>query len=220
MGRGHKDTSDDKAAGIRAPIQLRTNSNPCSTNVDVFTDSYVSIEDDYTGDADFAQIRQIGWDNDYLPGGPETHCKFWAIGIGAPHDYACSHADQTITYFRVDVVSLIGSNQVWVYDCGQTNWTSGCTVEGMDSVPNKYEVDALTETADSCDYTIAGSASNSVNIGTSSHPIETKNDIGDSFSTHDMEINRADPYGCGHWHKNWQGSPTFTIQTWDDRNSS
>jgi hypothetical protein len=219
FGRYHTDT-DGRVAGIRAPIKLRRDSALCSSS-NAFTANYISIEDDNSGSVDFGQIDQIGWDDGAynVPNGLSSpYCKFWAIGLGQPHDYSCSISDSTYTYFMVRIDAAATPDIIHIYDCGQSSGYTSCTLKGQENAPDKARSTVTAETNFPGQIHTLGSGGNPVNYGTSAFPIEQKNDTSSSWSSGvSMENALADQAGISNYHMAWDGTSKI-LSTWDDRN--
>jgi hypothetical protein len=86
--------------GIRAPIKNRTDGLLCTpASVGAFSATWIAIQDNNS-----ANLVQIGFDHDFNSNGIHQYCRFWAIGLGIPHDYYCNgDPDDTFVYFRIEV---------------------------------------------------------------------------------------------------------------------
>jgi hypothetical protein len=221
MGRSHPDSGDQRVAGMHAPLQLREDSYLCdasSQGIYTLSSQWLGLQDNYAGDQDYGQIRQLGYTHEPHPG---PYCLFWAAGIGIPHEYNCSVTDNQYEFIQIVAVSQSGPNVISIQDCGHSNYDS-CFEQGNGGTPNEYRASAVSE--DSPDNTncppqiqTAGSSGNPVNYGTLDHAIHIKENIGDTWDLHQLGQDTGNQFCSGQYKYQWD-STNYKMTSWDSRN--
>jgi hypothetical protein len=219
IGRQHYDSSDGIVAGIRAPILLRKNSNLCSPDADQsFVSPWIGIQSETN-----SSLGQIGWDHE-----PATYggfCKFWANGLGTPHDYVCGFDDSTTNYFQVlEFPGGTGPDYYEMFDChGDSTYnSSNCDIKGSQNAWASSDAAALTETnygGSACTDQIGGSSGNPVTFGNSTDSIQIMNTMFGSWLPWNLEISTTPT--CGHYKTSYTNTgSTSLLSNWDNRNVS
>jgi hypothetical protein len=204
--------------GVRAPILIRLDGSLCAnTTHTAFATAWIAIQDQNS-----QGITQIGYDRHFNSDGSTSHCRFWAIGTGAPHYYDCDDSNGTFVYFRI-VQYLIGANPFYmVEDCGTASggFNNNCTTENATQAAYAAPQGAVfseTDYGDSlsgCPTQMLGDNTNPVLYGNSSWDLNGKNSSG--WATRGWVFNG--PFGCS---GDYKGETTFDgVGTWDSRNTS
>lgn len=143
-----------------------------------------------------------------------TSTAGFAAGTGQKHPYDCSEDEETYAYFAVEKLS---STKLEILDFGETSAYSDCTVKYSGKPLDADQADAISETNFPGTIRTLGSLSSPVNYGTSSYPLELKNDDTDSFGT-SVTLDNAisDKYNISDYKMAWDSS-TKILSTWDDR---
>jgi len=206
------------AAGVQAPVQLWANSNICnaSSGEGDQASSWISIVPSTGG-----LIAQIGFTKviDNPSTGSVRTCRFWAIGSGQGHVYACG-ADSTgdRVWFRITAMPNADGMGHYYYleDCGPDVNYDGCVTKNLTQPAwSDGQAYILSEVSYGCQDQMPGSSSSRVSFGTSTFPIKAQNGYGDAWAVRSLGGYLYGPCGTSHFHYSVT-NPIVT--TWDDRN--
>lgn len=200
--------------GVRAPIKKRTDGTVCSGGTETsFSASWIAIQT-----SNGTAITQIGFIHQAISGGSEF-CRFWAIGSGAVHDYACGTSGNDVyEYFQIQnyVDPATHAHYYDIEDCGTSGYGS-CTSE--DATAPTYSnpwgvVAAENDYGKGCLTNLMGYSADPQNVGTSANPLQWQNSVGGTWATKTMS---SSPAQC----TDYRGSFSNTVfSSWDSRNSS
>lgn len=212
-------TTGNFAAGIEAPVQVRTSSRVCVALPGFEADAvsaWIALEPD-----NGSLIVQMGFAKfviNQITGAAQL-CRFWAIGKGQIHAYgACEPNSGDFVWFRITAKPDPDTGQGHFYylqDCGTDGGYDGCvTKNAAQPAWGDAWAPELSEVSYPCGDQIMGGPSAKENIGTVTYPIKGQNSFGGTWALRGMS---EFPNGHCSGHYNEFTSDTF-IQTWDDRN--
>ncbi len=209
--------TDAVVAGIRAPVQLRTDGTVCSGGPEPgFAATYVAINNTAG-----SEIDQIGFIHVYDSSlGAGKYCRFWAIDGGGAHAYLCAH-DSNDTYVYFQVIEFYDpdtrQNYYSAEDCGTVGGYDSCTSHNSSQQAFASAFAFVSAETDfgraACTVKIMGSASDEENIGNSSYAVEGEHHIGDSWGTKTMI---GSPGVCVDYSGEFSNT---ALDTWDTRNN-
>ncbi|MGH3496728.1 MAG: hypothetical protein ACRDP1_04605 [Nocardioidaceae bacterium] len=152
-------------------MEIRIDGALCTpASDDPFAASWIAIQQrSGTG------ITQIGFDHHYSSDGSGIWCRFWAIGTGFPHFYACGGTpDENYVYFQI--VRFYLSKLGYFYqiaDCGQSGGYGNCTVRNESQGAYSNPEGAIAaETDFGCAVRIMGSSPAPTHYGSGPNPTE------------------------------------------------
>ena len=205
--------SDGAVDGIRAPINMVRDGLLCAGSQSLgndFVSPWIGIEDHNSHG-----ITQIGFDHSWGPDGNPRYCRFWATGIGMPHDYDCgADPNGTTVYFRVETYESADNTYYKVYDCGVSGFSNPCTIKnaGTRAYSNAY-ASAASETNHGCASYMQGSTSDKVTFGNSLWRLDGNDGSGWGARTWALINTRCTG--------DYSAAITSNgVSTWDTRNSS
>lgn len=206
------------STGLRAPVQLRTNSSVCVPPAGYEKDeasNWIGFEPG--SQTAVVQLGYIKLIDDASIGTVKT-CRFWGTGAGNVHAYHCG--DETAgdqVWFQITSQTKDGANGLYYYlqDCGTSGGYNNCVTKDISQPTWSDGLGfANSEVSYSCQDKMAGSYTSAAHVGGNTYPIKGQTDGGP------WAIRSFNPYTyhpCSNsYHSNVSDQ---TLETWDERNN-